>query len=98
MVDDLASNIVPIFLPFFGEFSYKMLMLIGMDKLDLVAWLVVTGFAMGLWWRLYVSIGGADGVGIGVSVLLVHFLQMSMPIRKMARAIPIMAAGDVNIQ
>ncbi len=51
-IDDLASNIVPIYLPFFRSFPYEMLMLIGMDELDLVAWLVVTGFVMGLWGRL----------------------------------------------
>ncbi len=44
-----------------------------------------------------IGIGGADGVGIEVSFLLVHFFQMSMPIRKMASVIPIMVAGDVNV-
>jgi len=44
-----------------------------------------------------IGIGGADGVGIEVSFLLVHFFQMSMSIRKMASVIPIMAAGDVNV-
>ncbi len=36
-VVDVALNIVPISLPFFGEFSYEMLMWIGMDAFDLVA-------------------------------------------------------------
>ena len=46
------------------------------------------------------GIGGADGAGEGVSVdwdELKHFFQISMPIRKRARAIPIMAAGEVNV-
>ena len=33
----VASNIVPISLPFFGEFLHEMLMWIGMDAFDLVA-------------------------------------------------------------
>jgi len=64
----------------------------GMDAFDLVAWLLVTGFMMVLWGGFWIGIGGADGGGIRVSFLLVHFFQLSMPIRKMARAIPIMAA------
>ncbi len=31
-------------------------------------------------------------------VELKHFFQISMPIRKRARAMPIMAAGEVNVQ
>jgi len=81
-----------------GSLSYEMLMLIGMDALDLVAWLVVTGFATGLMLRFWVGLGGANQVGIGVLFLLVHFLQIGMLIRKMARAITIMVAGDVNVQ
>jgi hypothetical protein len=45
--------------------------------------------------------GGADGTRRVASVgfgLLKHFFQISMPIRKMARAIPIMAAGEVKVQ
>jgi hypothetical protein len=95
-VDGFASNIVPISLPFFGEFSYEML--IGIDVLDLVAWLVVTRFAMGLVLRFWAGIGGANRVVVGVSSLLVRFFQMSMLIRKRARAIPIMAAGDVRCE
>jgi hypothetical protein len=62
---------------------------------------LVTGFAMGLWGGLWIGIGGAKGVGICIlflSVLLVHFFQMITPIRKTARAILIMAAGEVNVQ
>jgi hypothetical protein len=52
VIDDLASNIDPISVPFFEEFIYEMLMRIGMGEFDLVAWLEVTGFAMGHSWRL----------------------------------------------
>jgi len=97
-VDDSALNIVPISVPFFGEFPYEMLMMMEMDVFNLVAWLVVTGLAMGLVLRSLAGIGGADGVSVGVSFLLMHFFQMSMPIRKITSAIPIMAAGDVNVQ
>jgi hypothetical protein len=45
---DVALNIVPIYLPFFGEFLLEMLMWMGIDTFDLVAWLLVTGVAMGL--------------------------------------------------
>jgi hypothetical protein len=73
-------------------------MLIGIDVQDLVAWLVVTRFAMGLVLRFWAGIGGANRVVVGVWSLLVHFFQMSMLIRKRARAIPIMAAGDVRCE
>jgi hypothetical protein len=45
-VDDLALKIVPIPLPFFGEFPYEMLMEIRIDVFDLVALLKSTGLAM----------------------------------------------------
>ncbi len=73
----------------------------GMDAFDLVAWLFVAGWA---------SCGrGWFGAGIGVPngarrvasvdlVVLKHFFQINMPIRKRARAMLIMAAGEVNIQ
>jgi len=61
-VDNLASYIVPISLPFIGEFPYEMLMEIGMDVFDLVALLKGTGLAMGLGLRSGIGIGGADGV------------------------------------
>jgi len=51
---------------------------------------------MGLWGWLEAGRGGADGAGSvssAESVLLKHFFQISMPIRKRARAIPIMAAA-----
>ncbi len=63
--------------------------------------MLVNGFASGLLGWCGVGIGGADGVRMGVSAgvgLLKHFFQMSMPIRKMAKAIPIMAAGEVKVQ
>ncbi len=47
------------------------------------------------------GIGGADGAGSGASGDLVeskHFFKISIPIRKRARAMPIMAAGEVNVQ
>jgi hypothetical protein len=96
--DDLASNIVPISLPFFGEFPYEMLMLmeIRRDAFDLVALLKGTGLAMVLWLRSGIGIRGANGVGVGVSCLLDIFFQMSMPMMKMGSAIAIMAAGEVN--
>jgi len=45
--------------------------------------------------------GGADGAGrvdSAVSGLLKHFFQISMPIRKMTRVIPIMATGEVKVK
>ncbi len=45
--------------------------------------------------------GGADGAGGGTSIdwgELKHFFQISMQIRKRAKAIPIMAAGEVKVQ
>jgi hypothetical protein len=68
-----------------------MLVWMGIDVFDLVAWLLVTSFVMGLWGGLLISMEGTKGVGIGVLFLLVHFFQMSMLTRKTARAIPIMA-------
>ncbi len=59
----------------------------GVDAFDLVA-LLKSG----------ISVGGADGVRVGVSCVLEHFFQMSMPMRKMASAIPIIPAEEVNIQ
>ncbi len=86
---------------FFGEFHHETLIWIGIDTFDLVAWLLVTGVVRGPWVWFGVSIGGADGAGGVASVgldLLQHFFQKIMPIRKMARAIPIMAAGEVKVQ
>jgi len=45
--------------------------------------------------------GGADGAGrvdSAVSGLLKHIFQISMPIRKMTRVIPIMATGEVKVK
>ncbi len=100
-VVDVALNIVPISLPFFGEFPYEMLMWIGMDAYDLVAWLLVASVARWIWGWLWVGIGGAEGAGGGVSGVggvLKHFFQISMPIRKRTKAMPIIAAGNVKVQ
>jgi hypothetical protein len=85
-------------LPFFGEFPYEMLMEIGMDMFDLVALLKGTELAMGLGLRSGIGIEGADGVSVGVSCLLEHFFKMIMPMMKMASMIPIILAGEVNVQ
>jgi hypothetical protein len=69
-----------------------MLMEMGKDTFDLVALLVGPMLVM------EISIGGANGVGTGGSGDLLHFFQISRPMQMMASAIPIMAAGDVNIQ
>ncbi len=58
----------------------------------------VTGFAMGLVMRFWAGIGGADSVKVGFSSMWVHFFQMSIPMMKRVSAIPIVAAGDVNVQ
>ncbi len=93
-----------ILFPFFGEFFHEMLIWIGIDAFDLVAWLFITSVTMGLWGWLEVGMGGADGAGRVATAgfgLLKHFFQISMLIRKMARAIPIMAimaAGEVKVQ
>ena len=72
----------------------------GMDAFDLVAWLLVAGWARcGRGW-FGAGIGGADGAGRVASVdwvVLKHFFQINMQIRKRARAMPIMAAGEVNV-
>ncbi len=73
----------------------------GMGAFDLVAWLWVAGWARCGRGLFGAGIGGADGAGRGASVDLVvlkHFFQINMPIRKRARAMPIMAAGEVNVQ
>ncbi len=73
----------------------------GMDVFDLVAWLLVTGWARcGRGW-FGAGIGGANGARRVASVdwvVLKHFFQINMPIRKRARAMPIMDAGEVNVQ
>jgi hypothetical protein len=100
-VVDVALNIVPISLLFFGEFLHEMLIWIGIDSFDLVAWLLVAGVVRWIWGWLWVGIGGDDGAGGGVSrdwEVLKNFFQISMPIRKRANAMPIMAAGEVKVQ
>ncbi len=63
-----------------------------MDVSDLVALLVGPGLA------LIIGIGGANGVGTGGSGGLLHFFQISRPMQKMASAIQILAASDINVQ
>ncbi len=65
------------------------------------AWLLVAGVARWIWGWLWVGMGGADGAGGGASIVwgeLKHFFQIGMPIRKRARAMLIIAAGEVKGQ
>jgi hypothetical protein len=50
---------------------------------------------MGLGLRSGIGMGGANKVGVQVSCLPEHFFQMSIPVRKMASAIPIIGAEEV---
>ncbi len=45
-----------------------------------------------------ICIGGADRAGTSGSCGLLHFFQINRPMQKMASVIPIMAAGEINVQ
>ncbi len=74
------------------------MMEIGLNAFDLVALLIGTRLVMGIWLMTGIGVGGADGVGVGVSWLLEHLFQRIMQMMKMASVILIIAAGEVNVQ
>jgi hypothetical protein len=83
-------------------------MLMGMAMLLHTARLLAVGFwpgacatqgaTAGCGLMAYIGMGGAEGVGIRVSLDQQKDHQMQMPMAKVQMATPIMAAGDVKAQ
>jgi hypothetical protein len=86
------TNIILISLPLFGVLLYEMLMEIRIEAFDLVPLSIGLGLMKGI------GIGGDDGARASGSLLLRHFFQMRVPIRKNASAIRIIMAGEVKVQ
>ena len=63
------------------------------------AWTGATvGWIISIGADIWIGIGGAEGVGIAGFWFPPHFFQRQTPIRKMTKAVMIIAAGDVNVQ
>ncbi len=83
-----------------------MVMLMGMALLHLVPRLLLSFFCAGMGavlgavagcgTMIGISIGGAEGLGVGSSLVWQQHFQRQRPIAKMQMAAPIMVAGEVK--